>query len=143
MSKLSACVSLCLFLSFLSGCGGRGPTGTVTGKITKDGKPIAAQVSYKGESSTASATSDPATGIYTLRSGQVTDIPVGTYQIAVSEVSSAVDTQSADYAAMMTGGASGSTPKSSEIPAKYKAFGTSGLEFTVNKGENTFDIELE
>ena len=109
MSKLSAFVSLCLFVMLLSGCGGKGPTGTVTGKVTKGGKPIAAQISYKGESSTASATSDPATGVYTLRSGPLTDIPAGTYQIAVSEVSSAVDTQSADYAAMMTGGSRSAT----------------------------------
>jgi hypothetical protein len=138
--------SLALLLSFvvIAGCGGSGPTGTVTGKVTKDGQPVAAQVSFKGETGTASGVSDAATGVYTLSTGESNAIVAGKYQIAVSDiVASESDPAAADYAKMMEGGNSASTAKAAVVPAKYNSFGSSGLECTVTEGPNTVDITLE
>lgn len=112
--------------------------------LAREERPIAAQVSLKSETTTASGISDATTGTYTLMSGPSDSIPVGTYQIAVSDppADEAVDTASADYAAMMEGGAA-NVVNESEIPEKYSRFGSSGLEFTVTEGANSFDIELE
>lgn len=142
MSKAISALAIYISVILFVGCGGSGPTGTVTGKVTKDGMPVAAQVSFKGETSSASGVSDASTGIYTLSSGESEGVLAGKYQIAVSEISSAVDTEAADYAAMMSGGSADAKP-TSVIPAKYNSFGTSGLECTVAEGANTVDIDLE
>jgi len=142
MSKAISAFAICFSVTLFVGCGGSGPTGTVTGKVTKDGKPVAAQVSFKGENSTASGVSDASTGIYTLSSGESENILAGKYQIAVSEISSETDTSAADYAALMSGGTAAAKPPSA-VPAKYNSFGSSGLECTVTEGANTVDINLE
>ncbi len=123
------------------GCSGSGPSGTVSGTVTKGGQGIAAQVAFKSDTASVSGISD-ASGKFTLTNGDSANIPVGKYQVAVSEISSDATMSDADYEAMMTGGAT--APKTeSKIPAKYASFGTSGLEFTVTEGKNTFDISLE
>jgi len=142
MSRVISALAICVSATLLVGCGGSGPTGTVTGKVTKDGKPVAAQVSFIGETSSASGVSDASTGIYTLSSGESIGILAGKYRIAVSDISSDVDTGAADYAAMMSGGTAAAKP-ASVIPAKYNSFGTSGLECTITEGANTVDIALE
>lgn len=142
MFKAISKFAFCFSITLLVGCGGSGPTGTVTGKVTKDGKPVAAQVSFIGDTSSASGVSDASTGVYTLSSGDSQGVLAGKYKIAVSEISSDVDTSGADYAAMMSGGSTAAKP-SSTIPAKYHSFGTSGLECTVTEGANTVDIDLE
>jgi hypothetical protein len=135
----SVLFSFCLATS---GCGGSGPSGTVTGKVTVGGSPIAAQISFRGETASASAVSDPTTGEFTLSTGETNLVPVGKYQIAVSPHAANTEISEADYEKLMTGGGD-TTPKASKIPTKYQSFGTSGLEYTVQEGLNTFDITLE
>ncbi len=144
MLKSAYSVGLLLSLSVVAGCGGSGPTGTVTGKVTKDGNPVAAQVSFKGETGTASGVSDATTGVYTLSTGDSNAIIAGKYQIAVSDiVSSEADPAAADYSKMMESGGAAPAAKTSVVPAKYNNFGSSGLECTVTEGANTVDITLE
>ena len=129
----------CLLLTV--GCGSSGPSGTVSGTVTNGGQGIAAQVAFKSDTATVSGVSD-ASGKFTLTTGETENIPVGKYQVAVSEVSTDSTMSDADYEALMSGGAK--APKAvSKIPAKYASFGSSGLEFTIVEGENTFDIPLE
>ncbi|QDV71351.1 hypothetical protein Poly24_50860 [Rosistilla carotiformis] len=131
---------LCLTVS-LVGCGGEGPSGTVAGTVTMEGKPVAAQISFKGDNAAASGTSD-ASGNFQMMSGPNATVPIGKYRVSVTDVSSSVSSEGADYEAMMTSGQPAAAPKST-IPAKYQAFGTSELEFEVTEGENTFNIALE
>lgn len=134
----AACLVGCGLLTV--GCGSSGPSGTVSGTVTKGGQGIPAQIAFKSDTASVSGISD-ASGQFTLTNGDSAKIPVGKYRVAVSEVSGEAEMSEADYAAMMTGGKP--APKSeSKIPAKYASFGTSGLEFTVTEGKNTFDIPL-
>jgi|SRR6056297_214493 len=143
MTKVFGLLALSVSLVFFTGCGASKPTGTLSGTVTdKDGNPVAAQISFKGETSTASAMSDPTSGAYTLMDGMSPNIVAGKYQISVSQVSEEADPEGTNYEALMAGGDT-ATPTKSAIPAKYAGFSTSGLETTVTEGENTYDIKLE
>ncbi|QEG43546.1 peptidase associated/transthyretin-like domain-containing protein [Roseimaritima ulvae] len=141
MSRIVAVVCLVGCAVLTMGCGASGPSGTVSGTVTMDGQGVPAQVAFKSDNATVSGISD-ASGAFTLTNGDSSSIPVGKYQVSVTDVSGDAQMSQADYDAMMTGGAA--APKTeSKIPAKYASFGSSGLEFTVTEGANTFDITLE
>lgn len=132
-------------LGLVPGCGGSGPAGTVSGTVTLNGSPVAAQVTFMNNEATASAVSDSSTGEYSLTYGESNRIPVGTYNIAITAAPGSDEVSDQDYEAMMEGGgASGTdTAAQSGIPTKYQRSSTSGLEFTVSEGANSFDIKLE
>jgi len=117
MTKVFGLLALSVSLVFLTGCGASKPTGTLSGTVTdKDGNPVAAQISFKGETSTASAMSDPTSGAYTLMDGMSPNIVAGKYQISVSQVSEEADPEGTNYEALMAGGDT-ATPTKSAIPA--------------------------
>lgn len=74
-------------------------------------------------------------GLYTLRSHHGSGIPEGTYTVTVTPPP--VETEEAD------GEADPVQPEHPQIPEKYHDFSTSGLEFTVGSGSQTFDINME
>lgn len=136
-------VTACLGL--VAGCGGSGPTGTVSGTVTLNGSPIAAQVTFMNNEATASAVSDSATGQYSLVYGESNRIPLGTYNIAITAAPGSDEITDQDYEAMMEGDGASGTDSSAQsgIPTKFQRSSTSGLEFTVSEGDNSFDIKLE
>ncbi|MGE5192860.1 MAG: hypothetical protein ACM3U2_10180, partial [Deltaproteobacteria bacterium] len=77
-------------------------------------------------------------------------IPAGRYQVLIRPPEPPpVTTGSAEYEKMMTGGKPADmtqVPKAEQlapdIPSKFYAFATSGLEVEVKAGPNTFDFDL-
>ncbi len=136
-------------LSFvLSGCGGNefGPMGSIKGKLTLDGQPLAAGTKvifmqptqgYSGFGITDEA------GDYTIewrRSGTTYDsMPIGKYEVMLVPAGTVdVDEMSAEE--MLAGGPK-PAPKSAAIPAKFLRASTSGLAYDVVAGENIINIE--
>lgn len=119
----------------IAGCGGKHGA-TVTGKISLDGEPVprgsvayfpvaggppaVAQISEQGE--------------YRLRTGRDPSLPPGDYQVTVAANEPPREKRSAD---------GGPPPPGPPItPTKYRSKATSGLQYTVESGGNTIDIEL-
>jgi len=58
---------------------------------------------------------------------EITDIPVGTYQISILQRT----TNSAE-----------NEPFDKRIPQKYRSFKTSELEVTINQGDNSTEVKM-
>jgi len=129
----------------LSGCGGggiSGAKGTVSGKVTVDGAPLAkGTIIFVGENNgdTASAILN-SDGTYALKYGDGFSIPAGDYRVAFT-ASNAGETPPDPMALM-------DNPEkykpNTQIPAKYLDSKTSGLVSVVNAGSNSdvnFDLK--
>lgn len=120
-----------------------GPTGTVSGTVTLDGNPVAANVSFlnteKGYSASGAADSS---GNYSLSTKGSNAIPVGKYQVAVTEPpAKEMSPEEAMEASLKS--EDGSIPATdSAIPSKYNSPGGSGLSFEVKEGDNSFEIKM-
>jgi hypothetical protein len=121
-------------LVVLAGCNGSSQESQVTGRVIIDGKPI-------GPGTIVFAPVDgikPATGSieqdgsYSLKTSRETGLSAGKYKVAVSirEVPENVKR--------------GDRPPLGKllIPERYELSSTSGLEYEVNAGRNTIDIDL-
>jgi hypothetical protein len=112
-----------------------GPTGTAAGRLTMSGRPLAAgtQVVFmhpeKGYASFG--TTDPA-GNFKITSWNEGRLPIGRYRVMIQAPAG-----SAGLLAPQTGELS-----QAEFPFKYRQTSTSGLEYEVKEGENSFEIEL-
>lgn len=151
-TALLACVAGSL--SF-AGCFGKaeGPTGTVTGKVTFEGKPVAegrvAFVSAAGHGASGSIEAD---GQFKLRRVEGDQILVGTYQAVVQpppterapQPDVPVDTGQKSSRKIMAGAPGDPVVKEyPDIPLRYRNPATSGWSFTVNEGENRFELEMK
>ncbi|MGQ9823273.1 MAG: carboxypeptidase-like regulatory domain-containing protein [Thermogutta sp.] len=154
----SAIVAIALLGLITNGCSkGSGlKTGSVSGTVTFQGKPVAnAQVVFqpKQGGQNAVGTTD-ANGRYTLMTGTDRGALIGEHRVTVTvqsgaEKLSGIDAAdpSAAYGQAMVAAASGrppaaQTPSAGGIPAKYGDPATSGLEFTVKAGSNTINLDL-
>lgn len=145
---------LCLSSMVLIGCGGgsdgyEGDTGTVSGVVKLNGKPITEKVIVtflSKEGFSASGLSD-SSGKYTLQYKQSPNIPIGKYSVSINSGAGAIaDTRSPEEvmnAAMDADGKAKDAPEvKSEIPDKVKSPGGSGITKDVVAGENPIDIEI-
>ncbi len=133
----------------ISGCSGNdgsysGPTGTVTGTVTLDGKPVSANVVFMNsiEGFNASGVADDS-GSFSLQSNGNSEIPVGKYQVGVTAADSGaeMDPEAAMKASLES--EDGSIGEgSSTIPAKYNSPAGSGLSFEVKEGGNNFEVKM-
>lgn len=148
--QVSSIFSVCLLLVSL-GCGGTdfGPMGSVSGKLTMDGAPLTAgtQVLFmqmeKGYAAFGQADAEGNYQLQWMREDQTfTEIPVGTYKILI-QPPAVQSVEELDADAMLAGGDEDIQPATPVFPAKYQQHATSGLEFTVNEGANTHDINLD
>lgn len=139
---------LCLSLT---GCGGTdfGPMGSVSGRLTMDGKPLEAGTQLlfmQMEKGYAAFGQTDAEGNYELvwmREGRNwTEVPVGNYKILIQppEVKN-VDELDAD--AMLAGADQDIKPATAVFPKKYQQHTTSGLQLEVKEGVNKHDISLD
>lgn len=149
-SQVSLILSTCLLL-FSSGCGGTdfGPMGSVSGKLTMDGNPLApgTQVLFmqmeKGYAAFGQADAEGNYQLQWMREDQTfSEVPVGTYKILI-QPPTAQNVEELDADAMLAGGDQDIEPPKAAFPTKYQQHATSGLEFTVNEGANTHDINLD
>jgi len=116
----------------LCGCGGKYDTCPVSGKVTlNDGTPVdGVQVTFecRQPALTAVAVTDQ-DGNYRLGTVEAGDgAPAGNYRVTVVELPDEKDPDN---------------PPPPRIHGKYRSFTRSGLEFTVKKGRNTFEIQLD
>lgn len=128
----------------VAGCGpAAAPTGTVSGVITFQGKPVTAgTVTFRNDDKGLVASMPlGADGRYQLRFAGGLQIPVGAYDVTISPPEPHVPTAGE----LASGDAAGKTSvphASPDIPQKYRSPKTSGLTFEVNAGENTFDLDM-
>ena len=121
-------------IALVVGCGGGGPdlgpTGTVTGKVTSDGKPVTGGSVWFHTAGQIGFGEIGPDGVYSMSwntGGQHGEqVPIGEYRIAIHPPE--------------VGG--GSTQDHPNFPKKYADPSTSGLNRTVAEGENTFDLEM-
>jgi hypothetical protein len=140
-------------VAMIVGCGGdsgRGPTGTISGKLTVNGQPAPAKTQVFFLSNTGDATSAEvaADGTFTIMG-----VTVGSYQVSVKPPPSATENVSPEEAMrMMYGtepGGKGTNPNAFssasavQIPAKYTSFSDSGITFEVKEGVNDFALDLK
>ncbi|MFH1922449.1 MAG: carboxypeptidase-like regulatory domain-containing protein [Planctomycetota bacterium] len=123
----SACL---LLVPVFCGCGGKHDTHRVTGKVAlTDGTPLAdVRVTFESQEAAISATAvTDEDGTYRLGTVKEGDgAPAGAYRVAVVELP----------------GDDPDHPSPPRIHRKYGSFKTSGLKFTVERGRNSYDIEL-
>lgn len=146
------------------GCGGsgeayRGPRGTVTGRITVEGKPLVAGCSLllqseQGQVATAVVHTD---GKYSVIASGGSAIPVGKYKVQLSAPSpagGAAPAKAMDPAALASQVAIVGKPaadaqtavsgtNSGPFPSKYASIQSSGLEVEVKVGANVADFDLK
>jgi hypothetical protein len=141
MRRGSALLCVLLLLPWASGCGDKAK-GVVSGKVTYQGKPLAnGTVTFVPEEGAPQHAEIKSDGTY-----RMTHAPMGLVKIGVesraSQESSApkkMPRNPEDYGKLekaMTG-------KDSLIPEKYADPNQSGLTFTVKKGQQKHDIDLE
>lgn len=136
--RLAPFLFLALLVPLTGGCGSGG-TGTVSGKITVNGQPLARGMitflSDVGKQDSFNASIEK--GEY-----KTDPIPAGKARInitgamiapAAAEGKGGNDLQPAPVRAA----------KTPEVPAKYGSWETSGLSIDVKRGENTFSMDLK
>jgi hypothetical protein len=128
---------LILALLVLAGCGS-GKPGTVEGKVTLDGTPVAGAASVYFTCANGEVRAVPVRrdGFY-----RALLIPVGAVKVYVTP--SVTPTRQVDRG-KKKGPDEPEAPsaRSVQIPKKYTDAETSGLSTTVHSGTNTYDIEL-
>ena len=143
-------IALGVALSAMGGCGGNdfGPMGTVSGKVTLDGKPVEPDTKVifmqgtKGYTGFGIVKDAGQYRIEWRRSGTTYDgLPLGNYDVMLVPAG-AVDVDEMSAEEMLAGGPKKSTSKA-VLPARYLRTTTSGLTFEVAAGDNAIDIELK
>lgn len=125
-----------LLVLVIAGCGGRG---SVTGKVTFNSKALPfGQVMFEGSDGETRQSAIGKDGSYT-----VSDLATGQAKAAVNSP----NPQSIQIVVK------GDKKRGQEsyppvpgwfpIPSKYNSVDQSGLSYTINKGENTIDIDLK
>lgn len=143
--RLTMATAVC-GLVLLCGCssgGYRGPTGTVSGKVTLDGQPVpqGCVVSFLSPAGHVSSGVVGADGKFQLGTKENPNVPVATYNVTVS--TPAEKMSQADYDKYMSGEGGAKPAAASAIPEQFTNPTTSGVSKEVKPGPNTIDIELK
>lgn len=115
----------------LTGCGSSKPSGSVTGKVSMDGKPVtngSVVFSSSTKGSAAEGKLDSA-GAFNLTDS----LPVGDYVVTVKP----------PPAGAPLGAPAAPPPAKSDIPEKYRSEAKSDLKFTIKAGANQATFELK
>jgi hypothetical protein len=135
-----------------AGCLGRSqPTGTVSGKVTHNGKtvPAGCLVTFVSEKGVAALGTVDASGRYQLKFAGKPDVPALQYNISVTFPGAAgpemTDEDERKYMAGDPEAIAKFARKApiAPIPKKYADEFQSGLSFQIKEGANTFDIDLQ
>ncbi|MGE3803230.1 MAG: carboxypeptidase-like regulatory domain-containing protein [Gemmataceae bacterium] len=128
---------LVVLVCLLAGCSGKG---NVTGTVTFQGEPLVfGTVMFEASDGSLRQGNIDAQGHYTI-----TEVTPGTAKVSVSSRNPA----SSDFQLLRLEGEPPPPPREVPagwfpIPGKYETPATSGLEFSVQGGANTIDIELK
>ncbi len=119
----------------LSGCSRSGFDSSVSGSVTLDGKTLGqGGVVFVpiSESKNPSVGTIRRNGSYALKTANTPGLNSGKYRVTVS----ALDTPNPPP------GVRDTTPAKQLVPEKYTNINTSGIEYDVKPGSNTFNIDL-
>ncbi|UUO06199.1 hypothetical protein M4951_22940 [Blastopirellula sp. J2-11] len=119
----------------LTGCSGENavPVSAVAGKVTFNDQPVSeGTVSFMSDQGFGASAPLEADGTYQLRSQHGAGLPHGAYKVIVQPKEE--EFLESERAPRKT--------QSSDIPAKYQEFATSGLEIVIDEKPQTFDIQL-
>lgn len=127
------------------------PTGTVSGKVTYQGKPVPAGclVTFVSEKGVAALGTVDASGRYQLKFAGKPDVPALHYNISVTFPGvTGPEMTDEDERKYMAGDPAtiakfSKKAQSAPIPKKYSDEFNSGLLFEIKAGPNTFDIDLQ
>lgn len=138
----------CLIVALaITGCGGGGTTGKLSGRVTYKGEPVAGILTLQSTAAGPAASTYPVPVAADGRFSTV-GVPEGVYQVSVTPTpanfSSApmVPRPPKDVSAAPVPLPGGAAAKHVDIPAKYLRPGTSGLTWEVKSGSQTKDFEL-
>src|SRR5262245_18162987 len=129
-------VAVLLSLS-VAGCGGQGD---VSGEVSYKGKSLVwGTVQFEGSDNLLRQANINSDGTYSVHG-----VAVGQAKVAVSSI----NPQSSDFQMRQVEGKAPPKPRPKvagwfRIPEKYDAPYKSGLVYTIKRGENKYDIELE
>ena len=135
----------CLVLAGVPGCGeSSGPSGSVSGKITNQGQPLAAGtvVTFMSDTGAVGTAIVEEGGTYHVKTTEGDELPVGEYKVSLSPpIPPPVD----PAAAMKASAESGGKPPEDNwnVPDKYRQGATSGWTASVKEGDNTFDFTID
>lgn len=146
-------LSLSMLICGLSavGCLGGKPTGTVTGKVSYQGKPVPAGclVTFiSNEGFAALGTVDDQGGYQLVMAGEK-NVPVASYNVSVTFPGLQGPTMTEEEERLFMAGDPEMLKKfkpqirKAPFPDKYSDPILSGLLFEIKQGENTFDIVLQ
>ncbi len=149
--RRGTCTAMVFVLALFAGCGeGKeyGPTGTVSGTVLFEGKPLApnhAVVFMNLRSGYACKGDTDAAGNYQLDSWNNGELPIGKYSVTVRLPLPEIDPETIDPEELMNNPRLLAKMKQVgySYPRKYSQIATSGLKFTVAEGENSYPIELK
>lgn len=133
----------------LIGCGGYdyGPTGTIRGKLTMQGKPLSpgTAVSFmQMEKGFLAFGLTDAEGKFEVKSWNEGAMPIGVYKVMVAPPASAPPPPQNYTAEELFDKPELLDPVvKAEFPMKYRDTQTSGLEFEVKAGENSCEFDLQ
>jgi hypothetical protein len=140
-ARLAACGALLAAVALLPGCG-RTDFGTVSGKVTVNGRPVRA-----GLITFQSGVGNRDVYTAAIRDGEyrTDEIPIGPTQVAVVP---ALDAPPGGPPPESTAGDLRPAPRRGSrtdagIADRYQNLDTSGLAFEVQRGENTFSPDLK
>jgi len=127
------------------------PTGTVSGKVTHNGKPVPAGclVTFVSEKGVAALGTVDASGRYQLKFAGKPDVPALHYNISVTfPGASGPEMTDEDERKYMAGDPAtiakfSRKTQSAPIPKKYADEFNSGLSFQIKAGPNSYDINLQ
>lgn len=138
-----------MLLLLTSGCGGgglpAGETGTVSGTVTYNGKPVPEGcgvmfLPVSGEAGVMGIGTTDSSGAYTLKMRNEENILAGKYTVGISPPNSDNGSDDPDSAANVS--EETSEPKL-PFPEKYLSPETSEVTFDVVAGSNSFNIEMK
>jgi hypothetical protein len=134
---------------FVTGCGGvdYGPTGKITGRLTMDGKPLAAgtAVSFmQMEKGFLAFGLTDADGKFQVDSFNNGDMPAGVYKVMIAPPAAAAPAPKDVSAEEAFENPELLEPTvKAEFPKKYRETATSGLEYDIQAGKNDIKIDLK
>jgi len=133
------------------GCGSGhdyGPTGTVQGRLTHQGSPLAADtkvVFMHAQNGVAAFGSTDAQGNFKVKTVDSDQIPIGTYRVMIQPPESELGGDSEPTAEELLNDPDINRPRPNQggFDFKYRQVSTSGLEYSVQEGANEFQIDLQ
>lgn len=128
--KSAGWVCLCVTALVLTGCGaGSKPTGSVAGKVTYNGNPVAGGNVNLLSTAGVGAQAAISNGAYKIEAA----LPAGEYAVYVS----------APLPTPQPPGKPAAPAPKFEVPQKYQDAKSSGLKLTIKPGRNDLPIEIK